>query len=86
MLFAAVIAAAWVALTVRRPEVTYHLAPLIAAGSAPLATRQQSRPHRSRTSLITGAVSTTLVLVALTFSLNIAAIALRQRLAKRNRR
>lgn len=63
MLFAAVIAAAWVALTVRRPEVTYHLAPLIAAGSAPLATRQQSRPHRSRISLITGAVSTTLVLV-----------------------
>lgn len=62
-MLAALIAAAWAALAVRHPEVTYHLAPLLAAASAPLATRQRTRPQRSRISLIAGAASTTLVLV-----------------------
>ena len=63
MLFAAVTTAAWVALALRRLEVTYHLAPLIAAGSAPLATRQRSGRRSSRISFMAGAASTTLVLV-----------------------
>ena len=63
VMLAALIAAAWVALALRDPDVTYHVAPLIAAGSAPVATRERSRPHKSRVSLIAGAASTTLVLV-----------------------
>ena len=63
VMLATLIAAAWVALALRDPDVTYHVAPLIAAGSAPVATRERSRPHKSRVSLIAGAASTTLVLV-----------------------
>jgi hypothetical protein len=54
--------AAWVALALRRPEVTYHLAPLIVAGSAPVTARHEARRPRGRVPLIAGTASTLLAL------------------------
>lgn len=55
--------AAWVGLALRSPGVTYHVAPLIAAGAGPALTRGVFARDRKRLLLAIGFASTALVAV-----------------------